>query len=115
MQMSCAFKEMLILALIKTLSFIFTFNILFWWVLNNLIFCPYSQVFIPWALSLRVSKIFECIGRGMERGCVPKRGKQINYESLALGSLKEVRHLFARIVFDTIYPPHQNRDKHIAT
>ncbi|KAG6712401.1 hypothetical protein I3842_05G100900 [Carya illinoinensis] len=77
---------------------------------------PYSDmVFIPWALSLRVSKIFECIGRGMERGCVPKRGKQINYESLALGSLKEVRHLFARIVFDTIYPPHQNRDKHIAT
>ncbi|XP_062156099.1 uncharacterized protein LOC133863939 isoform X2 [Alnus glutinosa] len=66
-------------------------------------------VFIPWALSLRVSKIFECVRRGMERGSVPKRGKKIDYESLALGSLKEVRHTFARIVFDTIYPPNQNQ------
>ncbi|XP_075656590.1 uncharacterized protein LOC142626771 isoform X1 [Castanea sativa] len=71
-------------------------------------------VFIPWALSLRVSKIFECVMRGMERGSVLRRGKKINYESLALGSLKEVRHVFARIVFDTIYPPNQN-SKHFST
>lgn len=71
-------------------------------------------VFIPWALSLRVSKIFECVIRGMERGSVPRRGKKINYESLALGSLKEVRHVFARIVIDTIYPPNPNR-KHFST
>ena len=76
--------------------------------------CLFSQVFIPWALSLRVSKIFECVIRGMERGSVPRRGKKINYESLALGSLKEVRHVFARIVVDTIYPPNPNR-KHFST
>ena len=73
------------------------------------VFCLNTQVFIPWALSLRVSKIFDCVRRGMERGSVPKRGEKINYESLALGSLKEVRHTFARIVFDTIYPPNQNQ------
>lgn len=67
-------------------------------------------VFIPWALWLRVSKIFECVRRGMERGCVPRREKKIDYESLELGSLKEVRHLFARIVFDTIYPRLQNKE-----
>lgn len=46
----------------------------------------------------------------MERGCVPRREKKIDYESLELGSLKEVRHLFARIVFDTIYPRRQNKE-----
>ena len=86
------------------------------WIPNNPLFfvCLFSQVFIPWALSLRVSKIFECVIRGMERGSVPRRGKKINYESLALGSLKEVRHVFARIVIDTIYPPNPNR-KHFST
>ncbi|KAH7516797.1 hypothetical protein FEM48_Zijuj10G0172800 [Ziziphus jujuba var. spinosa] len=67
-------------------------------------------VFISLALSLRVCKIFECIGRGMGKGTVPRRGEKINYESLALGNLPEVRHTFARIVFDTVYPPNLKRD-----
>lgn len=28
----------------------------------------------------------------------------IDHEFLALGSLQEVRHVFARVVFDTVYP-----------
>ncbi|XP_015895909.3 uncharacterized protein LOC107429691 isoform X3 [Ziziphus jujuba] len=67
-------------------------------------------VFISLALSLRVCKIFECIGRGMGKETVPRRGEKINYESLALGNLPEVRHTFARIVFDTVYPPNLKRD-----
>ncbi|KAI8024339.1 Poly(A) polymerase I [Camellia lanceoleosa] len=66
---------------------------------------PHSDlVFISLALSLKVSTIFECVRRGKEKGFVPKRGSRIDYESLALGRLHEVRHMFARIVFDTIYP-----------
>ncbi|CAL5338079.1 hypothetical protein CsSME_00021552 [Camellia sinensis var. sinensis] len=67
---------------------------------------PHSDlVFISLALSLKVSTIFECVRRGKEKGFVPKRGSKIDYESLALGRLHEVRHMFARIVFDTVYPP----------
>lgn len=62
------------------------------------------QVFIPLALSLRVSKIFQCIRRKLESGFVPKIGKRINYESLALGSLQEVQNMFATVVFNTVYP-----------
>ncbi|CAK7336072.1 unnamed protein product [Dovyalis caffra] len=64
-------------------------------------------VFIPMTLLLRVSKIFECVKRGMERGFVPKRRRKIDYESLAMGSLEEVRHTFARIVLNTVSPPKQ--------
>ncbi|CAL5395892.1 unnamed protein product [Camellia sinensis] len=67
---------------------------------------PHSDlVFISLALSLKVSTIFECVRRGKEKGFVPKRGSKIDYECLALGRLHEVRHMFARIVFDTVYPP----------
>lgn len=62
------------------------------------------QVFIPLALYLRVCKIFECVRGGAENGFVSKQGSRIDHESLALGSLTEVRHTFARIVFDTVYP-----------
>uniref|UniRef100_A0A1D1XJ85 Glutamate--tRNA ligase n=1 Tax=Anthurium amnicola TaxID=1678845 RepID=A0A1D1XJ85_9ARAE len=51
-----------------------------------------------------VCKIFQCVGNLVrERGFVPKRIK-INYESLAQGALTEMRHVFARVVFDTVYP-----------
>lgn len=67
---------------------------------------PHSDlVFISLALSLKVSTIFECVRRSKEKGFVPKRGSKIDCESLALGRLHEVRHMFARIVFDTVYPP----------
>lgn len=61
-------------------------------------------VFIPLALYMRVGRIFECVKRGKEDGFVPKHGNTIDYDLLALGSLSEVRHVFARVVFDTIYP-----------
>ena len=41
---------------------------------------------------------------------MPKQGSKIDYESLAVGNLPEVRHIFARVVFDTIYPLSLNRD-----
>ncbi|KAL0355026.1 UNVERIFIED_CONTAM: Poly(A) polymerase I [Sesamum radiatum] len=69
---------------------------------THLPFTP--QVFFPLALYLRVCKIFECVGGGKEKGFVPKHGSKIDYELLAMGRLKEVRHVFARVVFDTIYP-----------
>ncbi|KAL4347448.1 hypothetical protein GQ457_17G018470 [Hibiscus cannabinus] len=66
---------------------------------------PFSNlVFIPLALYLKVCKVFECVTMGGEKGFVAKQGSRINYESLALGSLREVRHTFARVVFDTVYP-----------
>ncbi|XP_019264045.1 PREDICTED: uncharacterized protein LOC109241730 isoform X2 [Nicotiana attenuata] len=66
---------------------------------------PYSDlVFIPLALYLRACKVFQCVRMGKEKGFVAKQGSKIDYELLALGSLQEVRHVFARIVFDTIYP-----------
>ncbi|PRQ43493.1 hypothetical protein RchiOBHm_Chr3g0469071 [Rosa chinensis] len=61
-------------------------------------------VFIPWGLSLRVSQIFSCVKVGGKLGFVAKQGSKIDYESLAQGSLPDVRHIFARFVFDTIYP-----------
>lgn len=71
---------------------------------------PWSDlVFIPQALSMRVCKIFECVRRGKERRPIPKRSRTIDHDSLALGNLSEVRHVFARIVFETVYPRNQNR------
>ncbi|XP_022987138.1 uncharacterized protein LOC111484780 isoform X2 [Cucurbita maxima] len=60
-------------------------------------------VFIPLVVYLKVRKIFECVVEGAEGVFVPKRGK-VNYKCLALGDLPELRHVFARIVFDTVYP-----------
>ncbi|KAA8540633.1 hypothetical protein F0562_024448 [Nyssa sinensis] len=72
---------------------------------------PYSDlVFISLALYLRVCKIFECVREGKEKGFVPKQGSKIDYELLAMGSLQEVRHIFARIVFDTVFPINLGQD-----
>ncbi|EOY22605.1 Polynucleotide adenylyltransferase family protein [Theobroma cacao] len=66
---------------------------------------PFSDlVFIPLALYLKVCKVFECVREGAEKGFVAKQGSRIDYELLALGSLSELRHTFARVVFDTVYP-----------
>ncbi|XP_028125487.1 uncharacterized protein LOC114322392 isoform X3 [Camellia sinensis] len=74
---------------------------------------PYSDlVFIPLGLYLRTCRIFECAREeGKEKGFVSKQGSKIDYELLALGSLQEVRHVFARIVFDTVYPINPSRDQ----
>ncbi|XP_077212165.1 uncharacterized protein LOC143847272 [Tasmannia lanceolata] len=71
---------------------------------------PYSDlVLIPLQLYLKTCKIFDCVGRnGKEKGFVAKRGSRINYEALTQGELQEVRHTFARVVFDTVYPPNIN-------
>ncbi|KAF3675185.1 putative mitochondrial phosphate carrier protein 3, mitochondrial-like isoform X1 [Capsicum annuum] len=66
---------------------------------------PYSDlVFIPLALYLKACNVCQCVRMGKEKGFVAKKGNKIDYELLASGSLQEVRHVFARVVFDTIYP-----------
>ncbi|PWA88209.1 polynucleotide adenylyltransferase family protein [Artemisia annua] len=63
-----------------------------------------DMVFIPLLLYLKAVKIFECVNHGKEARFVAKQGGEIDYKSLAMGNVQEVRHVFARIVFDTIYP-----------
>ncbi|XP_059443872.1 uncharacterized protein LOC132175828 [Corylus avellana] len=73
---------------------------------------PYSDmVFIPLGSYLKVCRIFECVRAGPEKGFVTKQGRKIDYESLALGGMQEVRHVFARIVFDTVYPLSLNQEQ----
>lgn len=65
-----------------------------------------DMVFIPLQVYLRVCRMFECVGHGhKDKSFTPKRGSKINYHILAQGGLAEVRHVFARVVFDTVYPP----------
>ncbi|KAA0044511.1 poly(A) polymerase I isoform X1 [Cucumis melo var. makuwa] len=69
---------------------------------------PWSDlVFISQPLSTSVCKIFECIRSYNGNVSVPKISR-INHYALARGNLPEVRHAFARIVFDTVYPRNQN-------
>ncbi|EXC21324.1 Poly(A) polymerase [Morus notabilis] len=66
---------------------------------------PFSDlVLIPLGLYLRVCRVFECVRDCGAQGFASKQGSKIDYKSLAMGSLQEVRHVFARIVFDTVYP-----------
>ncbi|XP_015882126.3 uncharacterized protein LOC107417975 isoform X1 [Ziziphus jujuba] len=72
---------------------------------------PYSDlVFIPLELYLRVGRIFECVKEDTGKKSVSKQGSKIDYESLALGTLPEVRYIFARIVFDTVFPLNLDHD-----
>ena len=68
------------------------------------------QVLIPLGLYLRVCRVFECVRDRGTQGSASKQGGKIDYESLAMGSLQEVRHVFARIVFDTVYPLKLTKD-----
>lgn len=66
---------------------------------------PFSDlVYIPMTLYLKARRVFEFTREDGARGFVPKRGTKINYESLAAGSLQELRYMFGRIVFETIFP-----------
>lgn len=68
---------------------------------------PHSDlVFISNALQVRTDEIISCVTKGREKVFVPKRSSNINYESLAVGNLHEVRFMLSRVIFDTIYPPH---------
>lgn len=70
---------------------------------------PFSDlVFISLALQLRT--YISCVMKGGEKRFVPKHGTKINYESLAIGNLNEMRYMLSRIIFDTIYPPHLNKN-----
>jgi hypothetical protein len=76
-----------------------------------LIFTSISQVFIPLAVYVKAFSIFECVKRSYDKKSLSKHGMTIDYESLANGNIQEVRHVFARIVFDTVFPLHQDQDQ----
>ncbi|KAK7399269.1 hypothetical protein VNO78_10449 [Psophocarpus tetragonolobus] len=63
-------------------------------------------VLIPLSMYLSALSFFDCVKANASKIFLSKQGRQIDYESLARGDLQEVRHVFARIVFDTIYPLH---------
>ncbi|KAK7358695.1 hypothetical protein VNO77_00633 [Canavalia gladiata] len=68
---------------------------------------PYSDlVLIPLALYLKTLTVFDCVKISASKKFLSKQGRKIDYESLVEGDLQEVRHVFARIVFDTVYPLH---------
>ncbi|CAH2034125.1 unnamed protein product [Thlaspi arvense] len=65
-----------------------------------------DMVFMSRAMLERVQKMFGSVRRkGNEERGVPSLDRRINYKSLALGDFHETRRVFARIVFDTVYPP----------
>jgi hypothetical protein len=57
--------------------------------------------------------VFNCIiHKERERNFVPKTDRKINYCNLLHGTLSEVRYVFARVVFDTMFPPNlENNDQ----
>ncbi|KAF5730989.1 hypothetical protein HS088_TW19G00592 [Tripterygium wilfordii] len=63
-----------------------------------------DPAFISPPLSSKACRIFDCVRDGVGKGFVSKQGSEINYRLLAWGSLEEVRRVFARTVFDTVYP-----------
>ncbi|ESQ45666.1 hypothetical protein EUTSA_v10010292mg [Eutrema salsugineum] len=66
---------------------------------------PYSDmVFIPLDLYLDARRLFECVKENALKSFVPKQDSKIDYTSLSSGDLPEVRHVFARVVFDTVFP-----------
>ncbi|XP_057423041.1 uncharacterized protein LOC130716979 isoform X2 [Lotus japonicus] len=71
---------------------------------------PHSDlVIIPLGLYRKTFSIFGCVKRSADKKFLSKQDRNIDYESLAHGNLQETRHVFARIVFDTIYPLHQDQ------
>ncbi|KEH20979.1 tRNA nucleotidyltransferase/poly(A) polymerase [Medicago truncatula] len=68
---------------------------------------PHSDmVFIPLGMYLKALSIFDCLKVSSCKKFLSKKSRKIDYESLARGDLPEIRHLFARVVFDTVYPLH---------
>ncbi|KAI5404747.1 uncharacterized protein LOC127078510 [Lathyrus oleraceus] len=68
-------------------------------------------VFIPLGLYVKAFSIFECVKRSAGKKSLSKQGMKIDYEALATGNIQEIRHVFARIVFDTVFPLHQDQDQ----
>ncbi|MED6170731.1 hypothetical protein PIB30_033789 [Stylosanthes scabra] len=72
---------------------------------------PHSDlVFIPLGMYLKALSIFDCVKVNSGKKFLSKQGRKIDYESLVQGELREIRHVFARVVFDTIYPLHLDRE-----
>ncbi|KAG2243206.1 hypothetical protein Bca52824_094959 [Brassica carinata] len=66
---------------------------------------PFSDmVFIPLQLYLRAGRIFECVKEERRMGVEAKQGSKIEYAALYSGDVPETRHVFARVVFDTVFP-----------
>ncbi|XP_018480464.1 uncharacterized protein LOC108851524 isoform X1 [Raphanus sativus] len=66
---------------------------------------PFSDmVFIPLQLYLRAGRIFECVREERRMGFEAKQGSKIEYGALYSGDVTEIRHVFARVVFDTVFP-----------
>lgn len=62
-------------------------------------------MFIPLQLYLRAGRIFECVKEERRMGVVDaKQGSKIEYAALYSGDVTETRHVFARVVFDTVFP-----------
>ncbi|KAL2342812.1 hypothetical protein Fmac_004097 [Flemingia macrophylla] len=73
---------------------------------------PHSNlVLIPLAMYLKALSYFDCVKVSAGKKFLSKQGREIDYESLARGDLQEVRHVFARIVFDTVFPLHLCQDQ----
>ncbi|CAL0319810.1 unnamed protein product [Lupinus luteus] len=71
---------------------------------------PSDLVFIPLGLYLQTCSIFDFVKVCADKKFVSKQGREIDYKSLTNGHLQEIRHVFARIVFDTVYPLHLDQD-----
>ncbi|CAN8264970.1 unnamed protein product [Cochlearia groenlandica] len=66
---------------------------------------PYSDlVFIPLQLYLKAGRIFQCVKEDIQMGFEAKQGSKIEYSALYSGDIPETRHVFARVVFDTVFP-----------
>ncbi|XP_061364579.1 uncharacterized protein LOC133308007 [Gastrolobium bilobum] len=73
---------------------------------------PHSDlVLIPLGMYIKSLSIFDCVKVNAGKKFLSKHGRTIDYESLARGDVQEIRHVFARIVFDTVYPLHLIRDQ----
>ncbi|KAL5724467.1 hypothetical protein ACHQM5_007727 [Ranunculus cassubicifolius] len=67
---------------------------------------PYSDLVLISLLSYwKACKIFDCV-TSKEKVSIPKGRKVIDFRKLVLGDVQEVRQVFARVVFDTVYPVH---------
>lgn len=62
-------------------------------------------MFIPLQLYLRAGRIFQCVKKEeTQMGFETKQGSKIDYTLLYSGDFPEIRHVFARVVFNTVFP-----------
>lgn len=64
---------------------------------------PYSDIVFISPSCSKACGIFDCV-KSREKGFTSKGKKTINYKKLGSGEVQEVRRVFARVVFDTVYP-----------